>query len=97
MGQTFNVGTSPVSIAAEGRRTALVVSNRGQQSAAFKIGDAGGTLRAIAFATMTVTTVVTLPVSAAGPLGLRRFGGVVGDDRQPGGQRIDIAENVGGG
>ena len=44
MGQTFNVGTSPVSIAAEGRRTALVVSNRGLQPAVFKIGEAGGTL-----------------------------------------------------
>ena len=44
MGQTFNVGTSPVSIAAEGRRTALVVSNRGLQPAVVKIGEAGGTL-----------------------------------------------------
>jgi len=44
MGLSYTVGTAPVSIAAEGRRSALVVSNRGQQAAAFKIGDAGGTL-----------------------------------------------------
>ena len=44
MGQAFTVGTAPVSIAAEGRRTALIVSNRGLQPAVFKIGEAGGTL-----------------------------------------------------
>ena len=44
MGQAFTVGTAPVSIAAEGRRTALIVSNRGIQPAVFKIGEAGGTL-----------------------------------------------------
>jgi hypothetical protein len=44
MGHTFTVGTVPVSIAAEGRRTALIVSNRGLQPSVFKIGEAGGTL-----------------------------------------------------
>lgn len=44
MGLVYTVGTSPVSLAAEARRSALVVTNRGQQSASFKIGDAGGTL-----------------------------------------------------
>ena len=42
MGQAFTVGTAPVSIAAEGRRTALIVSNRGLQPVVFKIGEAGG-------------------------------------------------------
>ena len=44
MGQAFTVGTAPVSIAAEGRRTALIVSNRGLQPVVFKSGEAGGTL-----------------------------------------------------
>lgn len=44
MGQAFTVGTAPVSIAAEGRRSALIVSNRGLQPTVFKIGEAGGTL-----------------------------------------------------
>ena len=44
MGLVYTVGTSPVSLAAEARRSALVVTNRGLQPAAFKIGDAGGTL-----------------------------------------------------
>ncbi len=44
MGQAFTVSTAPVSLAAEGRRTALIVTNRGTQAAVFKVGDSGPTL-----------------------------------------------------